>query len=354
MKARIPIARPDIGARELKNVMKCVQSGWISQGPFVQEAQERLQEVAGRKYVICCSSGTTALLAALMAIKPNIRAPWRVACPAMTFAAVHNAIKVAGGEPYYLDANPQTWQVSNREWESREYANFDAAIAAPCYGGLAGTLRAESVANIEQFPIIEDAAESFGGYYAERPAGSFGDVSCISFYANKIVTAGEGGAILTDDETIFMRSLKIINHGMETTVKTYKPDMVGLNGRMTDMQAAVLCAQLDRMPEMVGRRQQILGCYRSAAKDWKLPKVVDAETPAPWMFAGIPPDEERLGDRCIEEQIEWRPFFPLPDGCPSSPPLTIARHLSEHGVCLPLSSAMTDEEVERVVEVIRG
>lgn len=347
----IPIAKPDIGPLELKNLLACGQSGWISQGKFVQQAEDRLKEITGRKYAVCCSSGTTALQVAVMVVQPKknpLVQDWNVAVPAMTFAAVHNVVRLAGGTPVYMGAD-DSYQTTKEELYCD--LSWDAAIVAPCYGHLGPVINSERQ-DMTCSPVIEDAAESFGGSLNGRPAGSFMDISCISFYANKIVTAGEGGAVLTDDRLVANQVRLIINHGIR---RNFVPLMTGFNGRMTDLQAAILCAQLERMPKMIDRRRQVMArYYEAAAPFWKLPTPQDGEIPAPWLFAGIPPDIQDLTRRCRHRNMEWRPFFPVPPEAPDTDSIATARSLSGSGVLLPLSSAMTDEEVESVCEVIRG
>lgn len=349
MKPRIPISRPDIGPLEQENVREAMASKWLTQGPFVHEAESRLKEITGRKYALCVSSGTTALIVALMATDTGWR-PRVVAAPALTFAAVHNAIKLTGGTVHYQDAALSTWQVNESELRGM---SFDDAIAAPCYGKVAISrdLRYATRGN-----MIEDAAESFGGSMHGLPAGgSDCAISCISFYANKICTAGEGGAVLTNDESLYEKMKLIINHGIGG--KDYVSQVPGLNGRMTDLQAAILCAQLERMPEMIRRRGEIWHrLFTAAGGFWRGPVLAAGEVRAPWLFAGIPHSKYSRSEiiaACEKENIEWRPFFPVPQ-ITATHRMTGAKRLSNEGLCLPLSSALTDDEVERICEVLRG
>lgn len=351
-KPRIPIARPDIGRAERMNVNEAMRTGWITQGPFVDRAEDLLCELTGRKHAICTSSGTQALIIALMAIDPG-RRPWRVSAPALTFAAVHNAIRLVGGTVQYKGCDRLSWQVP---YPRGGTIVADAHIAAPCYGKVEGLDRAEFMC---KGPMIEDAAESFSATLNGRAAGSFGLISCVSFYANKCVTAGEGGALLTDDQGFALRLRAIANHGI--VEKGYVSIVPGLNGRMTDVQAAILVAQLERLPRMLKRRLKIMHEYITAAAPagWMMPMQTPTETPAPWLFAGIPKDTIEVWKRCETENIECRPIFPLPRQF--SPCVQLkdrlmenARKISKYGVVLPLSSALTDSEVERIVEVIRA
>jgi len=353
---RVPIARPDLGRKEMLNLNECMASGWITQGKFVKEAEARLREITGRKYVTCVSSGTSALIVALLAIQPQsapilLSVPWRIAAPALTFAAVHHAIRLIGGTVHRQAADPATWQVPKREWEVKKW---EAAIVAPCYGKIDGSDVAVVYASLHDYPLIEDASESFGGVLMGKPAGSFGDISCLSFYANKICTAGEGGAVLTDNPELDRDMRRIANNGIDN--RHYLPTGYGLNARMTDLHAAILCGQLERMPKMLERRNQILQRYMEGARRWETGGTAAGEVRAPWLFAGVHPESDQVWYECEKNNIEVRPFFPIITGTDPEAQTRLAetRQFSKRGLCLPLSSALTDEEVERVAEVIRS
>lgn len=341
----IPIARPDIGPLEISNVSACVQSGWVTQGKFVQRCEGMLRDITGRRYAVCSSSGTMSLLATLLAA--GLKNDCIVAAPSLTFAAVHNAIKIAGGSVHYQGADLDSWQVPASDWDN----NFDCAVIAPCYGKLEGTDSQHARKSVKF--LIEDAAESFGGLLNGKSAGSFGDASCLSFFGNKICTSSEGGAILTDDAILERRVRTVINHGINN--KSYVPSMIGLNGRLTDLHASLLVAQLERLPQMLERRREIMQEYRKASSaGWGMMSAAPGEVMAPWLFAGIPSSTAEVWQRAKDANVEIRSFFPIPADAPRSPSLDVARRLSQRGVCLPLSSAMTDEEVERVCQIIKS
>lgn len=358
---RIPLSKPSIGPAEILNVNEALLSGWLSQGPFVERAQVQLSAMTGRRFALATSSGTSALIVALLALKPELQPqfrPWRIAAPTLAFAAVHSAIRIVGAEVCLLGVADDTWQVSNSEWE-RSSPHCDAFLAAPCYGMMGGMAAAA-----RQKPVlVEDCAESFTGSLGGKPAGSFGRVSCVSFYGNKIFTAGEGGAILTDDEDLYRRMKTIANHGISG--KDYVATVTGLNARMTDLQAAVLCAQLERRDELIESRDSAMTAYRDAAMSsgWRIPWAVPGEVPADWLFAGIPPVP--LGVFVSEAEardIDTRPVFPCRHkakdqeyaifGCPIEQ-RRAAEEISRSGVCLPLFPDMTEEEVDRVIDLIR-
>jgi dTDP-4-amino-4,6-dideoxygalactose transaminase len=302
------------------------------------------------------SSGTTALLVALLAVKEEIRAQrieceWSVAMPTMTFAAVANSARLAGAAPIYCGHDAESWQVPFSEWD-RGYG-VAVWMPAPCYGGSAGHVpRREYRGDY----VISDAAESFGA----TGACLMGDIACVSFFANKIVTSGgEGGACLTDDEALLNRMKLIANHGISG--KDYLASSTGLNGRMTDIQAAVLCSQLDNLDDFLASRHAVLHRLRGHALEagWRVP-TQDSRM-APWIFAGIPPNRSRVVSRCDELGIEHRMLFPCAH---QRTPQTMAQaswkyldnaaRISASGICLPLFSDMADWEIEGVLDVIRA
>lgn len=347
--SRIPIARPDLTEHERENMQRCFDSKWLSQGPYVEFAEEKLKAITGRRYAICTSSGTSALIAALLTSKTPYSSPEIVGVPAFTFAAVHNAVKILGLTPRYFASIEESWQVDDPE--VRKSDGDRCVIMAPCYGKVESSdVYQWGLVDPGKTIYIEDAAESFGGSLHGRPAGSFGRISCISFYCNKICTSIEGGAVLTDDYMLAGKLRCIVNHGIAG--RNYESVMVGFNGRMTDLSASVLCAQLDRLPEMLARRRTTLASYYQAAgKNWTFPTIAEGEICAPWLFAGIPADRDAVIGRCNEANIEWRSFFPIPKEAGDMPE---TRKISEGGICLPLSSALTEEEIQRVCEVIYG
>ncbi len=342
--SRIPSGRPDITERERENVANVMESGWLSQGRYVAEAEERLKAITGRRYAICTSSGTTALLASLLScgFQYNFRDEV-IPVPALTFAAVHNVVDILGLVKAFLRSDADTWQVSDERWT--RFADHKVLIAAANYGKVQGPILANN-GNI----VINDIAESFGGTWNGLPAASFGTIACCSFYVNKIVTSVEGGVIVTDDSDLALKLRTVVNHGI--SAKNYVPTYIGLNGRMTDVHASILCAQLERLPEMLARRLSILkSYYQAAGSNWTFPTIAPGEVPAPWLFAGIPADRDDVIRRCNEANIEWRPFFPIPK---EAGPMPETRRISESGICLPLSSALTEEEVCRTCELIHG
>lgn len=318
----IPLNRPDIGPDERANVAAAMGSGYIgTSGAWIELAEEKLAKLTGRKYAVCASSGTAALTAALRSSPSILASVW---CPEMTFAGVHNAIHLAGGYPWKAPSNLSTWQADKETLAIAEQRRIGCYVAAPCYGHLSGVSDVEKHAKSYGKLMIEDASQSFWGTINGRKDGTFGDVSIVSFNVNKIVTAGGGGVCLTDSKELAAKLRSLIRQGPG-----------GFNGGMTNLHAAVLCAQLDRADEMLRTRRYIKMEYLNAARKWVTPQIVDGEVPAPWTFAGIPPNLKIALRKAEQLGIEVKPTY------------------CKRGLVLPLFSAMTRDEIERVADFIR-
>lgn len=329
--------------------------GWISQGEYVERSEQILCSITGRAYAICVSSGTDALQLAIAALKLQHRV---FSVPDLTFSAVHNAVVHANGTIRWVDADKRTWQADPHDLTKEG----QAVIMAPCYGMTGSPAEVERLCRQKGMPMIEDAGESFGGSWYGRPCGSFGDVSCISFYANKIVTSGEGGACLTDDLDVARAIRLLANHGISG--KDYWPRVHGANARMTDLQGALLYAQLTRMQEMVGIRRGIWRGYASIFGSYG-PQPLGGEIPAPWLYAARVSDVQR--DELSRRGLAVRPIFPPGSSNPIFEPHThghiwkgdsIAKRLHSEAVCFPISSAWSQDEIhlvlDTVTEVVRG
>ncbi len=352
---RIPISRPDLGPLETQYVNEALANHWITQGEFVDRVEKLLCKITGRKFAICTSSGTTALIVSLLATKDRWRGSSHIAVPGLTFAAVYNAVELVGSNCYYLGSDQYDWQTPLSEWtEALHHAR--CFIAAPCYGHHGDLELVEKLAKDSETVLIEDCAESFLSYSSSgRMAGSYGDISCLSAYANKICTAGEGGACLTDDEDLAKAIREIINHGVTKNYARIQ-GMIGINGRLTDLAAAVWCAQIERHGEIMASRNRAMAAYRAAADNWKLP--LDGQRHAPWLFVGTPRNLDAVKNTAEALNVETRPIFPTPLprmwNVVVMPPKNNTWYIEKTGIGLPLFSGMTDEEIERVCTVIKS
>jgi len=359
MKYKIPVAEPVIGEEELKNVMEAVRSGWISsKGPFIEEFERRFSSYIGVKYGVATSNGTTALHLALLAL--GIGKGDKVLVPSLTFIAVANAVTYTGAEPVFVDSHPEYWCIDPEKIEEKIDDHTKAIIAVHSYGHPCDMDKIMSIARDHELYVIEDCAEAHGAEYKGKKVGSFGIISCFSFYGNKIITTGEGGMCLTNDEELANKMRIFRDHGMNPN-KKYWHDVIGFNYRMTNLQAAIGVAQLEKIDYLVDRKRKIATTYSELLQD--IPNVVLApEMPwaknVYWLYSILV--EKSLRDKIIkhleEHGIETRPFFyPIHILPPykHNISLPIAEELSAKGLNLPSGPKLSEDQIEEVVKCLR-
>lgn len=248
----IPIFEPSLTCLERQYLMQAIDSGWISsQGDFILRFESEFAEWHGMPYAVACSNCTTALHLALdvLGIGPGDE----VLCPDLTFIAPANMIKLTGAKVVLVDVEPGSWGIDPRKMAEKITARTKAVIVVHPFGHAADMDPIMELARTHGLKVIEDVAEAPGGRYKGRLLGTFGDLSCYSFFANKIITTGEGGMVMTRDPGLD-KALRIRrDHGMSRE-RRYVHEVVGFNYRMTNMQAAVGVAQVERFNGILQRR----------------------------------------------------------------------------------------------------
>lgn len=244
----IPIAMPFLGQEEMDAVVAVLRSRQLAQGKVVEQFEKRLAEMVGSRHVIAVSSGTAALHIALLA--HNIGPGDEVITTPFTFIATANAVLYTGARPVFVDIRDDTFNMDPSLIEARISRRTRAIMPVHLYGCPAEMGVIREIAAHYHLAVVEDAAQALGAAIGERRVGSLG-TACFSFYATKNVTTGEGGAIATDDDRIAEQLRLLRNHGQRAT---YDHEILGYNYRMTDVQAAIGLAQLDRLEEFTGKR----------------------------------------------------------------------------------------------------
>jgi len=359
----IPIAEPYVGKRELDNVIKAMKSGWISsKGDFILEFEEKFAKYCGVKYGVATSNGTVALHLALKAL--DIKSGDEVIVPTLSFIATANAITYCNAKPIFVDSHPDYWCINPEKIEEKITKNTKAIIPVHLYGHPCDMDVIVDIAEDNNLYIIEDAAEAHGAEYKGRKTGSFGNISCFSFYGNKIITTGEGGICLTNDEELAEKMRILRDHGMNPN-KKYWHEIIGFNYRMTNVQAAIGVAQLEKISEMVEIKRENTTLYNSLLKEIDgigLPPEAKWAKNVYWMYSilvndkfGISRDEliVKLG----EAGVDTRPFFypihiqpPYKDHTGKFP---VADELSRTGVNLPSSVTLKRENIEYIASKIK-
>ena len=364
----IPVNEPLLKGNEKKYLNECIDTGWISsEGPFVKQFEEQFAARVGRKHGIAVSNGSMALEAAIVAL--GITAGDEVILPTFTIISCAAAIIRAGAVPVVVDCDPHTWNMDVSLIEFKITPKTKAIMVVHIYGLPVDMDPVLALAEKYRLQIVEDAAEMHGQTYKNRPCGSFGTISTFSFYQNKHVTTGEGGMLLTDDDRIAERCCSLRNLCFQPQ-KRFVHEELGWNLRMSNLQAALGVAQLEQLDKFVARKRHIGRRYTELLLDiscLQLPVIrTDYADNIYWVYALILKDEVPFDAeeaiRCLSQHlIGSRPFFwPMHEqpifqkmrlfageSCP------VAERIARRGFYIPSGIALTDEQTQRVADVLR-
>ncbi|HHY55465.1 MAG TPA: DegT/DnrJ/EryC1/StrS family aminotransferase, partial [Chloroflexi bacterium] len=261
----IPVYTPLLNGREEKYLLDAVRSGWISSlGAYVTRFEEAFARFCGVRHAISVSNGTVAIHLALHAL--GIGPGDEVIVPSLTFVATANAVHYTGATPVFADVDPVTWCLDPADVRRRLTSRTRAVIPVHLYGHPAPMPDLQALAAEHDLLVIEDAAEAHGAAIVGRRVGGWGRIGAFSFYANKIITTGEGGMLTTDDDALAARCRMLRDHAMPPQ-RRYWHDEVGFNYRMTNLQAAVGVAQMERIDSFIRRKREIAARYREELAD---------------------------------------------------------------------------------------
>jgi perosamine synthetase len=361
---RIPIAEPLLKGKEKEYVLDCIERNWISsKGDYVKKFEEGFSRYCGVKYGVATTSGTTALHLAMEAL--GVKHGDEVIMPSFTMAATAFAVLYTGAKPVFVDSEIRTWNIDVEKIEEKITKNTKAIMVVHTYGHPAEMDAIRDIAEDNELYVVEDAAEAHGAEYKGRKAGSLGDVACFSFYANKIITTGEGGMIVTDNEEIAEKA-RMLGDMAFVKERRFLHPKVGFNYRLTNLQAALGLAQLECIEELVAIRRINARLYNSLLKDVEgitLPPELSHVKNVYWMYSilvepefGISRDElmKKLERKGIETRtffipMHMQPFFPK-----NKEEYPVAVALSEKGLNLPSGATLSKEDISYVAEVIRN
>jgi len=259
MKKIIPQIEPWLGKEELKEVAESIKNQWISGGPKVKKFQEKIAKLCKVKHAIAVCNGTQALYLGLKIM--GIGQADEVIVPDFTFIASANAVVWTGAKPVFVDVDAKTFNIDSRQIEKAITKRTRAIMPVHIYGQAADMTAVMSIAKKHHLKVIEDAAQGIKVTFKGKPVGGFGSVGCLSFYADKIMTTGEGGMVLTNDDELAKKAIILLNQG-RTGRGWYIHDHMGYNFRLTDLQAAIGLGQLKKLPVIIKRKKRIEKLYR--------------------------------------------------------------------------------------------
>ncbi|MGR9280160.1 DegT/DnrJ/EryC1/StrS family aminotransferase [Rhizobium johnstonii] len=363
----IPVNEPLLNGNESKYLLECIETGWISsEGPFITRFEREFAATVGRKHAIAVANGSMALDAGMMAL--GLEEGAEVIMPSFTIISCAAAIVRAGCVPVAVDSDPLTWNIDPTKIEAAITPKTRAIMVVHIYGLPCDMTAINEIARRHNLKIIEDAAEMHGQTYNGQPCGSFGDVSIFSFYPNKHITTGEGGMIVTDSDALADRSRSLRNLCFLPT-RRFVHEELGWNMRMTNMQAALGCAQLERLPEFVERKRAMGKLYTELLQD--LPGI---QLPLPetsyarniyWVYGIVLKDEidfdaAEAMKRLAAKGIGCRPFFwPMHEqpvlqkmGFFKDADLPIAAKLARRGFYIPSGMALREDQIREVAGIV--
>ena len=351
-----PISKPSIGAREKELVVDALDSGWVSSiGKYIDEFEQGFARYCGTRYALTTSNGTTGLHLALAAL--GVGAGDEVIIPDLTFVATANAIAYTGATPVLADIDPDTLCLDPASVASRLSPRTRAIMPVHLYGHPADMDALRDIADGSGIAIIEDAAEAHGAEYKGRRVGGLGTCGVFSFYGNKVITTGEGGMLTTNDHELYQRAKRLRDHAM-SPVRRYFHEERGFNYRITNLQAALGVAQLERIDELLARRAEIMSWYSSeiATSDTiRLNRVRNWAKSAFWMIClEVDGFTEKRRDAFMlalrVRGIDSRPYFCTMSSMPMyrQAPLPMAARKAEIGLNLPSYFELTKSDVAHI------
>lgn len=360
MNIKIPIYQPSLDGNEKKYVNDCLDSTWISsRGKYIPLFEEKFSKFIGTNHSTSVCNGTVALHLALVTL--GVGEGDEVIVPSFTYIASVNTIVITGAKPVFVDSLEDSWQMDPDDVRSKITPNTKAIMAVHIYGHPCDLDKLQFIAKENNIFLIEDCAEAFGSLYKHKHVGTFGDISTFSFYGNKTITTGEGGMVVTNDETLHDRAYHLKMHGL-AKYREYWHDVIGFNYRMTNICAAIGLAQLEKAKEKIDKKRELRNWYEEALSgaSVKTHSEVGDVFHSYWMYSVLvdnPKTREDLRKHLSANGIETRPtFYPvhtMPMFAQKFQKLPIAEYLGWCGINLPSWPGLSKQQVGQIGELIK-
>ncbi|WP_018342585.1 DegT/DnrJ/EryC1/StrS family aminotransferase [Cytophaga aurantiaca] len=365
MQKRVYLSPPDLSGNELKYVQEALASNWVAPvGPQLDALVFQLKKATGAEYVLPVNSGTSAIHLALLAL--NVAQGDIVFCPTFTFAATVFPILYQKATPIFIDCEADTWNMDPVLLEQaiidsiQQHKKPKAIILAHIYGFAAKIDAILAVAGKYNLSVIEDAAESLGTSYHAKHTGTFSEIGILSFNGNKLVTGGNGGAVLTNDQMLYEHMLRLSNQAKEDK-PYYEHKEIGYNYRMCNVNAAIALAQTEQLDQKIAKKKKIRDWYALHLKGFATVKYVVEGIDNAWLTCILLPDQvkpEAVQQKLEEHQIEsrrlWNPMNAQPvfekeifysNG--------IADSIYRTGLCLPSGTQLNEEDIIHIADIIK-
>lgn len=360
----IPVSKPIISPKALSYISDCVKSGWVSsQGPYVTKFEESFANYLGVKYAITTTSGTSALHLALAAL--NIDKDDEVIVPTFTMIAPIFAVLYVGAKPVLIDSDLDTWNMDVSRIEKKITKKTKAIMVVHIYGHPADLNPILALAKKYGLFVIEDAAESLGSKYQGKKVGTFGDVACFSFYANKTITTGEGGMVVTNHKKLADR-LRLLKDMAHSPKKRFLHTEVAFTYRMTNLQAALGLAQLEIIDQLIEKKRDIAKFYNlklNHLNSFTLPPEKPWAKNIYWVYGIlVNQNKDQMRLALYQKGVESRDFFIPMHRQPALLKLGLinkkerfrsADYLSKNGFYLPAGPNITKSELDKVCRALQ-
>lgn len=360
---KISIANPIFNGNEKKYLMECIDTGWVSaNGRFVTEFEKKFAEFCGCKYALSCSNGTVSLhlILAAMGIGPGDE----VIMPTLTYIATANSVRYCGATPVFVDSEEKTFNMDPAKIEEKITEHTKAIMPVHLYGMTANMPAIMDIANKHNIAVIEDAAEAHGAECNGKKAGQFGLAASFSFFGNKIITSGEGGMVVTNDEQLYNR-MKLLKGQAVSPEKKYWHIDIGYNYRMTNMQAAIGLGQLEKVDWHIAQRKRVAELYKKYLGGYNniihMQEEPEGFKSVYWMNNAILTDEvtRERDDIMVDMEkcgIEMRPvFYPMhvmPPYYDADASFPVAEKIAARGISLPSHAGLQEEDVKYVCDCL--
>ena len=363
----INVSEPKLSNKTKEYVLDCIQTEWISSsGSYLEAFEKKWAKYCNKKYAVSVTSGTAALIVALKSL--NLKSGDEVIMPSFTIISCALAVIEAGGKPVLADCDLDTWCIQPNEIKKKISNRTKAILIVHMFGHPVNIDEIKKITKKKKIVIIEDAAESHGSKFKKEVVGSFGKISCFSFYVNKLITTGEGGMALTNDKSLYNKMKNLRNLAFNKT-RRFSHNEIGYNYRMTNIQAAIGLSQLEKITEHIKIKRQNTFLYNKILTSYDLPISLPTEKDWAkstfWMYGIVLKNKKMtaktLARKLFENNIETRPLFLGMHEQPVFKKMKLFKndsfpnteYLSKYGLYLPSGLRLSKSKIELICKTLK-